>query len=263
MSLPQHDGRFHEDGCIDNRQVAANADIAVSKLDGGSDGQVLKTVSGVPTWAAESGGGADELNDLSDVAISSPASGQVVRYNGSAFVNAAIQAGDLPTGIDAAKLGAGGVSNTELGYLDGVTSAIQTQIDGKAASSHSHNASAITAGTLDAARLPTGIDAANIGGGGVSSTEFGYLDGVTSGIQSQLNGKQANVTPIQEEPSGTKDGSNDEFTLTVAPTWGTLVWEGVSLRWGVDFELDGTTITILTTEKPESGDDLWFSGLAV
>jgi len=37
-----------------------------------------------------------------------------------------------------------GVSNTEIGYLDGVTSAIQTQLDGKAATSHAHNGSAIS-----------------------------------------------------------------------------------------------------------------------
>lgn len=43
----------------------------------------------------------------------------------------ALTAGDLPSGIDAAKLGAGNVSNTELATLDGVTSAIQTQLDSK------------------------------------------------------------------------------------------------------------------------------------
>lgn len=52
------------------------------------------------------------------------------------------------------------VSATELGYLDGVTSAVQTQIDGKQAA----NAS-------------------------VSTTELGYLDGVTSAIQTQLDAK--------------------------------------------------------------------------
>jgi hypothetical protein len=39
---------------------------------------------------------------------------------------------DLPTGINANKIGTGVVSSTEFGYLDGVTSAIQTQIDSKA-----------------------------------------------------------------------------------------------------------------------------------
>ena len=34
------------------------------------------------------------------------------------------------------------------------------------------------------------IDAAQIDGGNVSNTEFGFLDGVTSSIQTQINGKQ-------------------------------------------------------------------------
>jgi hypothetical protein len=36
----------------------------------------------------------------------------------------------------------------------------------------------------------TGLDAAKVGGGAVSNTEFSYLDGVTSAIQTQLNNKQ-------------------------------------------------------------------------
>jgi hypothetical protein len=52
----------------------------------------------------------------------------------------------------------------------------------------------VTAGDiLDAADMPTGINAANIGAGAVSSTEFGYLDGVTSAIQTQINAKQATL----------------------------------------------------------------------
>lgn len=37
------------------------------------------------------------------------------------------------------KVGVSAVTSTELGYLDGVTSNVQTQLDGKAASSHTHN----------------------------------------------------------------------------------------------------------------------------
>ena len=42
------------------------------------------------------------------------------------------------TAIDASLVGGGSVSDTEYGYLDGVTSAIQTQLDGKASTGHSH-----------------------------------------------------------------------------------------------------------------------------
>lgn len=57
------------------------------------------------------------------------------------------------------------VSLTELGYLDGVTSAIQTQLDGKQASgsyaeaSHAHAGTDITSGTVPAARLPAATTA--------------------------------------------------------------------------------------------------------
>lgn len=43
-----------------------------------------------------------------------------------------LSAADIPTGVDAAKIGAGAVSNTEFGYLDGVTSALQTQLNARA-----------------------------------------------------------------------------------------------------------------------------------
>lgn len=45
---------------------------------------------------------------------------------------------------------------TELNYVDGVTSNVQTQLNGKAASSHNHAASEITSGTLPITRGGTG-----------------------------------------------------------------------------------------------------------
>ena len=48
---------------------------------------------------------------------------------------------------------------TELNYVDGVTSNIQTQLNNKAASSHNHSAANITSGTLDLARIPSITDA--------------------------------------------------------------------------------------------------------
>lgn len=72
----------------------------------------------------------------------------------------------------------GTVSATELGYLDGVTSSIQTQINTK-----SPSASPTFTGTVV---LP---ETTSIGV--VSNTEIGYLDGVTSAIQTQINSKLA------------------------------------------------------------------------
>jgi hypothetical protein len=75
----------------------------------------------------------------------------------------------------------------------------------------------VTAGDiLDAADMPTGINAANIGTGVVSSTEFGYLDGVTSAIQTQLDSKQATLvsgTNIKTINGATVLGAGD---ITIA-----------------------------------------------
>lgn len=73
-----------------NNAVSLGAVGNVS-ITGGTAGQYLQTNgSGVLTWATVSGGGgggASVLDDLTDVTISSPTSGQVLKYNGSAWVN--------------------------------------------------------------------------------------------------------------------------------------------------------------------------------
>lgn len=62
------------------------------------------------------------------------ASGEYLKGTGAGASGwAAIAAGDLPTAIDAAKIADGSISNAEFQFLNGVSSAIQTQIDAKAA----------------------------------------------------------------------------------------------------------------------------------
>jgi hypothetical protein len=108
--------------------------IATERLGSGTASSSTY-LRGDQTWETISGGGASALDDLSDVAITSAVSGNFLRHNGTQFVNTTIQAGDIPSGVDATKIGGGTVSNTEFGYLDGVTSAIQTQLDSKASTS--------------------------------------------------------------------------------------------------------------------------------
>lgn len=101
-------------------------------------------------------GGASALDYLSDVTITAATSGDFLRHNGTAWVDATISASDIPSGVDAIKIGGGSVSNTEFGYLDGVTSAIQTQLNAKAAAAAyeyvwpSDTAESFTSGTYKA-----------------------------------------------------------------------------------------------------------------
>ncbi len=86
----------------------------------------------------------------------------------------------------------GPVSSTEIGYLDGVTSNLQTQLDAKlaitaAASTYAPLADPTFTGTVT---LPSTTSI-----GGVSAAEIVYLDGVTSNVQTQLDGKAGLASP--------------------------------------------------------------------
>ena len=63
------------------------------------------------------------------------------------------------------KVAVSAVTSTELGYLDGVTSAIQTQIDGKAASGHTHDVNIATSTGTNELTLAHGTKYALTAGG--------------------------------------------------------------------------------------------------
>jgi uncharacterized protein YifE (UPF0438 family) len=135
----------------------------------------------------------------------------------------------LATGIDATKLADGSISNTEFQYLDGVSSNIQTQLDAKMTNALTNsniyvgdasnvatgvamsgdatisNTGVLTIGNdaittakignlqVTNAKLATGIDATKLADGSINNTEFQYLDGVSSNIQTQLDAKMTNA----------------------------------------------------------------------
>ena len=83
-----------------------------------------------------------------------------------------------------------GVTSTEFDYLDGVTSNIQTQLDAKQATI-TGGATTITSSNLTASRALVSDGSGKVAVSAVTSTEVGYLDGVTSNIQTQLDAKAA------------------------------------------------------------------------
>jgi|14BtaG_2_1085337.scaffolds.fasta_scaffold00747_3 fructose-specific component phosphotransferase system IIB-like protein len=91
------------------------------------------------------------------------------------------------------KVAVSAVTDTELGYLDGVTSAVQTQIDGKQATI-TGAASSITSSNLTALRSLYSDASGKVAASSITATELSYLDGVTSAIQTQIDSKQATIT---------------------------------------------------------------------
>lgn len=87
------------------------------------------------------------------------------------------------------------VSATELAYLDGVTSAVQTQIDGKQAVVANVDSTEIGYLNGVTSAIQTQLNAKQPIVSGVSDTEISYLDGVTSSIQTQLNAKAPTASP--------------------------------------------------------------------
>lgn len=131
-----------------------------------------------------------------------------------------------------------GVSGTEIGYLDGVTSGIQAQLDAKAPTADptftgtvsgitksmvglnnvNNTADAnkpISTATQTALDLKADLDGPTFTGtvvlpsttsiGDISSTELGYVNGVTSAIQAQLNAKAPLANAVLTGETTTED----------------------------------------------------------
>lgn len=116
-------------------------------------------------------------------------------------------------------LSLGNVSLEEIGYLDGVTSNIQTQLNSKAPA-----ASPTFTGTVV---LPSSTSV-----GSVDSSEIGYLDGVTSNLQTQLNSKINSVTGTTNRVTATTTSGAVTLNLPqdihtgASPTFGGLTSTG-------------------------------------
>ena len=77
-------------------------------------------------------------------------------------------------------------TTAELNYVDGVTSNIQTQLNGKQATI-TGGVSSVVSSNFNANRALISNGDGKAASSAVTSTELGYLDGVTSNIQTQIN----------------------------------------------------------------------------
>ena len=106
----------------------------------------------------------------------------------------------IPTGIAATKIGDGTVSTTEFQYLNTVSSNIQTQLDAKAATI-TGAATTIVSSDLTASRALASNSSGKVAVSSVTSTELGYVSGVSSAIQTQLDAKNVKANNLNDVAS--------------------------------------------------------------
>ena len=113
----------------------------------------------------------------------------------------------IPTGISAEKIANGTVSDTEFQHLNGVTSGIQTQLDAKAATI-TGGASTIATSDLTASRALASNSSGKVAVSSVTSTELGYVSGVSSAIQTQLDAKNIKANNLSDVASASTARTN-------------------------------------------------------
>lgn len=191
------------------RNTALDADLQICVNDGGVESCRI-TVDG-PTDTIDLGVGsnanvnlgslngtvdASEISYLNGVtsSIQTQLSGKQATITGAAstITGSNLTASRALISDGSGKVGVSAVTSTELGYLDTVTSNVQTQLNGKQATI-TGGATTIASSNLTASRALVSDGSGKVAVSAVTSTELGYVDGVTSAIQTQLNGKQATI----------------------------------------------------------------------
>lgn len=155
-------------------------------------------------------------------------------------------------------LAASATTSTEIGYVSGVTSAIQTQLNAKQATI-TGAASTITSSDLTASRALTSNASGKVAVSSVTDTELGYVSGVTSAIQTQLNNKPSLTGSgasgtwginISGNAATATNGLTTSNYNSYAPT---LTGTGASGTWGINITGNAATVTNgLTTSNYNS-----------
>jgi hypothetical protein len=140
---------------------------------------------------------------------------------------------------------------TELSYIKGTTSAIQTQLNSKQATI-TGGATTIVSSDLTASRVLVSDTNGKVATNNVTTTELGYLTGVTSAIQTQLNSKQASLpyTPVyvyaKNSTTYSSSGTGSQILTSLTIPANTFV-AGDVLRITGRFKKVGTNSTSAST----------------
>jgi len=196
-----------------------------------SNTQVLKYNGTNWVNAADAGGGGGALDDLTDVIITAPSTGQVVKYNGTNWINDTDATGGGGT-VDTVVAG----NNIDVDSTDPANPIVSVETLVLA------DISDVTASTVEV-NLLDGVT--------TSTAELNFVDGVTSDIQTQLNARQPLDTDLTTIAGLT--ATTDNIIQSVAGAWASRtpaqVKTALALTPGTDimaFDADLQTIAGLT-----------------
>lgn len=169
--------------------------------------------------------------------------------SGNSITN--IENADIKSGaaIDAAKLANGSVSNTEFQYLDGVTSAIQTQIDGKQPLDSDLTALAALATTGLIARTGSGTVSARTltAGTGISISNG---DGVAGNPTISATGSTAAFKATWLTADGTTKSITHSLSSTDVIVQVYDIANGQTITMDLVNRTDANTVDLTASEAP-------------
>jgi hypothetical protein len=200
LNIPQYSG-----GTSGVTQIVAGTNVTISPTGGTGVVTINSTGgSGGTTWGSITGTLSSQtdlqtaLDGKVDKNAAITASTKTkITYDSKGLVTAGsdLSASDIPSGIDASKISTGVISNAEFDYLNGLTDNIQTQFTGKqdvlvsATNIKTINSTSLLGSGNISVAPATGIDATAIADGSVTSTEFQYINSLTSNAQTQIDSK--------------------------------------------------------------------------
>jgi hypothetical protein len=161
-------------------------------------------------------------------------------------------------------------SNRLKSYIQGAVREVVTNSQSQSLTNKTIDADSNTLSNIDNADIKSGaaIDASKLADGSVSNAEFQYLDGVTSAIQTQLNGKQGNLVNSAGLASALSDETGSGlvvFNNSPNITTPTGIVKGDVGLGNVDNTSDATknSASAVLTNKTIDGDDNTIQDLAL
>lgn len=110
------------------------------------------------------------------------------------------------------KVAVSAVTSTELGYLDGVTSSVQPQLDAKVPTSRTINGKALSS-DIDLSASDVGADAEGSAGTALQDSKA-YTDSQINALSQTVNAISKDVSGIEKDLSGYKTTVSNNFTNT-------------------------------------------------